>query len=119
MSGARNTRTVLARALTVACVALLCLFGPGPAMTSAATAAELRPASSVPSEPTEGPSDPGAEPEARAAVRPAARGVPAVQRPMPEMFHVKHADEPSRVARYGTAGTAPSRLTVTGVVLRC
>lgn len=116
MSGARFARAVMARALTVACVVLLCAFGAGPA---APTAADSRPASTAPAEPTESPSDPVADLEARAAVRAPARGVPGPRRLPQAVFHVKHAEGPERAASYGTAGPALSRRTVRRVVLRC
>ncbi|MEV7519247.1 hypothetical protein [Streptomyces sp. NPDC091371] len=112
MSGRHYARTALTRALTAACVVLLCVFGAGPA---AAMAAEPRPASSAPAEPAEGPSDPAADPEARAAVRLVARGIPGVRlRPAP-VFHVKHAAAPAR----GPIGAVPSTGTARSVVLRC
>ncbi|WP_411103535.1 hypothetical protein [Streptomyces sp. cmx-4-9] len=121
--GGRRTRApwaVLTQALTVACVVLLCVFGAGPA---GAAAAESRPGASAPVEPTEGPSDPAGDPEARAAVRPLARAVPVVRRlPLP-VFHVK---QPSAGAPCGaagpSAGTAEPALSVRAVrsvVLRC
>lgn len=112
-------RTALTRALTAACVVLLCVFGAGPA---AATVAESRPASTAPSEPSEGPSDPSAEPESRAAVRLGARGIPAGRlKPLP-VFHVKHPGAPGApfcrpVAR--TTGPVPSTRAVRSEVLRC
>ncbi|MFG2618842.1 hypothetical protein ACGFXC_14650 [Streptomyces sp. NPDC048507] len=122
MSGTRYARTVLARALTVACVALLCLFGAGPAAsTASALAAESRPASSAPAEPTEGQSDGAGDGDSRAAVRTDARGTAAVRRLPPGMFHVKHACEPVRPvgAAGGGAGPVPSPRVVRSVVLRC
>lgn len=123
MSGARYARTVLARALTVACVALLCLFGAGPAATTAsALAADSRPASSAPAEPTEGQSDGAADSDARAAVRTDLRGAPAVRRLPPGTFHVKHACEaarPSLTAPGGVAAPVLSLRSVRSVVLRC
>ncbi|WP_371677729.1 hypothetical protein [Streptomyces sp. NBC_01276] len=123
MSGARYARTVLARALTVACVALLCLFGTGPAAsTASALAADSRSASSAPAEPTEGQSDgAAADSDARAAVRTAVRTAPTVRR-LPGMFHVKHvcdAARPPHAARGGEAAPAGSLRTVRSVVLRC
>lgn len=107
---------MLTQALTVACVVLLCVFGAGPA---GATAAEPRTSSSAPAEPTEGQSDPAADPEARAAVRPPARGLSGVQRrPLP-VFHVKHAAGPPCRPASGPAEPALSRRTVRSVVLRC
>lgn len=118
MSGARYARTVLARALTVACVALLCLFGAGPA--AAATAgADPRTASSAPADPAEGQADPAADPDARADVRTVVRVVPAPRELPPGTFHVKHADGSTRVAPGGPAGAAVSPRTVRSVVLRC
>ncbi|WP_329382722.1 hypothetical protein OG625_20020 [Streptomyces sp. NBC_01351] len=112
MNGRQLARTALAQVLTVACVVLLCVFGAGPA---AAMAAESRPASTAPTEPTEGPSDPAADPEARAAVRPATRGISGVRlRPAP-VFHVKHAG----ARGCGATGSAPSAGAARSVVLRC
>ncbi|MEU8460755.1 hypothetical protein [Streptomyces sp. NPDC029003] len=123
MSGTRDARTVLARALTVACVALLCLFGAGPAAaTATAPAADSRPASSAPAEPTEGQSDGAGDCDARAAVRTDARGTAAVRRLPPRTFHVKHACEPARPVRAAVAGGAAAALSaraVRSVVLRC
>ncbi|MCX5377340.1 hypothetical protein [Streptomyces sp. NBC_00091] len=118
MNGARYGRTVLTRALTVVCVALLCLFGAGPAATASA-GAESRPASSAPADPAEGQSEPSGDPMGRAAVRAVERGAPAVRGLPPRMFHVKHTGGPTRVASYGTAEPDLSRRTVRGVVLRC
>ncbi|MFF4578056.1 hypothetical protein [Streptomyces sp. NPDC001389] len=117
MSGARYARTVLARALTVACVALLCLFGAGQA--AAATAgADPRTTSSAPADPAEGQADP-AEPDARADVRSVLRVAPAPRdRPL-GTFHVKHADESTRVAPGRPAGASVSPRAVRSVVLRC
>lgn len=120
MSGARcarHTRALMARALTVACVVLLCVFGAGPAAT---TVADSRPASSsAPAEPSESPSDPTADPEVRVAVRTAARGLPGARQLPRAVFHVKHPDGPTRVAPAGTAEPALSGRTVRSVVLRC
>ncbi|MEU9142575.1 hypothetical protein [Streptomyces sp. NPDC048349] len=121
MSGRQYVRTALARALTQAltsaCVVLLCVFGAGPA---AATFAESRPSSTVPAEPTEGQSDPAAEPEARAAVRSLPRGVPGVRRTPLPVFHVKHVQErPVAAGVWRTAEPALSARTVRSVVLRC
>ncbi|MEU3721606.1 hypothetical protein [Streptomyces sp. NPDC031705] len=118
MNGARCTRTALARALTVACVALLCLFGAGPAATASA-GADSRPASSAPADPTEGQSEPAGDPVGRAALRAVLRGAPAVRRLSPRMFHVEHASGTARAASSGTATPALSRRTVRSVVLRC
>ncbi|MEU8431836.1 hypothetical protein AB0F18_02820 [Streptomyces sp. NPDC029216] len=118
MSGARYARTVLARALTVACVALLCLFGAGPAAVATA-GADPRAASSAPADPAEGQSDPAADPDARADVRTVVRAVPGPRGLPSGTFHVKHADESTRVAPYGPAGAALSLRTVRSVVLRC
>ncbi|MFD7263061.1 hypothetical protein [Streptomyces sp. NPDC059874] len=113
MSGRQRARTALSRALTAACVVLLCVFGAGPA---AAMAAESRPASTAPAEPTEGPSDPAADPEVRAAVRLAARGIPGGVRLRPApVFHVKHAGAPG----CGAIEAVPSAWTARSVVLRC
>lgn len=118
MSGTLRTRTVLTRALTVACVVLLCVFGAGPA---AAMAAESRPSTTAPAEPTEGQSDPGpADPEVRAAVRTLPRGVPGVRRTPLPVFHVKHAGGPAGNAHPSDAAEpALSLRTVRSVVLRC
>ncbi|MFJ3881448.1 hypothetical protein ACIPW5_28865 [Streptomyces sp. NPDC090077] len=118
MNGARYARTALARALTVACVALLCLFGIGPAATATA-GAEPRPASSAPADPAEGTSEPAGDPVGRSALRTVVRVAPAARRLPPRMFHVEHAGGPARAASYGTAGPAPSRRAVRSVVLRC
>ncbi|MFD9358260.1 hypothetical protein [Streptomyces sp. NPDC060031] len=126
MSGTRRTRMALARALTVACVVLLCAFGAGPAAAIAASAGiESRPAHSAPAEPTEGPSDPAGDPEVRIAARPAVRGTPGVRRPQRPVFHVKHPGREPGGARcagpYGTGTAAPaaSPRTTRSVVLRC
>ncbi|MCX4692318.1 hypothetical protein [Streptomyces sp. NBC_01408] len=112
----RTTRRVLTQALTVACVVLLCVFGAGPA---GATAAEPRTSSSAPAEPTEGQSDPAADPEARAAVRPSSRGLAGVQRmPLP-VFHVKHPAVPTCRPASGPAEATLSPRAVRSVVLRC
>ncbi|MEV8535780.1 hypothetical protein [Streptomyces sp. NPDC051211] len=117
MSG---TRCALTRALTGACVVLLALFAPGAAWASSG-AADPRPASSAPAEPSapaEGQSDPALDPELRAAVRGAARGTVPVRRP------------PVPAARWSVAPTARgvsyelqepgrSRWAVRSVVLRC
>ncbi|MFJ7592272.1 hypothetical protein ACIQZO_33880 [Streptomyces sp. NPDC097617] len=126
MSGRHHARSALTRALTVACVVLLCVFGAGPA---GAAAAEFRPASSVPAapgapaeapEPGEGQSDPAPDPEARAAVRTITRGLPVVRRAPIAVFHVKH---PATAPPCGPAAEAAeptlSRRTVRSVVLRC
>ncbi|MFJ8209903.1 hypothetical protein [Streptomyces sp. NPDC096033] len=124
MSGARYARTVLARALTVACVALLCLFAAGPA-ASATAGADPRTASSAPADPAEGQgqgqgqSDPASDPDARADVRTVVRAAPALRELPPGTFHVKHAGESTRVAQGGPAGAAVSPRTVRSVVLRC
>ncbi|MEV7542900.1 hypothetical protein [Streptomyces sp. NPDC089915] len=118
MSGARYARSVLARALTVACVALLCLFGAGPA--AAATAgADSRTASSAPADPAEGQSDPAADPDARADVRSVVRAVPAPRGLPSETFHVKHAGDSTRVVQGGPATAAVPRRAARSVVLRC
>ncbi|MER6517373.1 hypothetical protein ABT246_10960 [Streptomyces sp. NPDC001553] len=120
MSGARYARTAAAKALTMACVVLLCVFGAGPA---GAMAVEVRPATSAPAspaEPSESPSDPASDPEARAALRPVVRGMVGVRRPAPPVFHVKHREARAfRVTSYGSAEPALSRRTVRSVVLRC
>lgn len=121
MSERQNARAVLTRALTkaltAACVVLLCVFGAGPA---AATVAESRAASTAPAEPTEGQSDPAADPEARAAVRPPTRAVPGVRRTPLPVFHVKHVqDRPVAAPVWRTAEPVLSARTVRSVVLRC
>ncbi|WP_327362135.1 MULTISPECIES: hypothetical protein [unclassified Streptomyces] len=124
MSGTRQARTALARALSAACVVLLCLFASGPAVTTAAAAAAVveRTGSGAPSEPgapVEGESDPAADPEVRPAVRLVVRG-PAGVRQLPRpVFHVKHAGQAMRAESFGTDGPMPSAGTVRGVVLRC
>ncbi|MFI6147151.1 hypothetical protein [Streptomyces sp. NPDC051109] len=124
MSGTRYARTALARALTAACVVLLCLFASGPAVTTAAAAAAAveRTASGTPSEPgtpAEGESDPAADPEVRIAVRLVVRGLPGVHRLPRPVFHVKHTDQAVRADAYGTDGPMPSAWTERSVVLRC
>ncbi|MER6251651.1 hypothetical protein ABT224_09785 [Streptomyces sp. NPDC001584] len=130
MSGRHHTRSALARALTVACVVLLCVFGAGPA---GAEAAEFRPASTTPAapaapgapvespEPGEGQSDPAPapDPEARAAVRTITRGLPGVRRAPLAVFHVEHPDAPACGPATDAAEPALSRRTVRSVVLRC
>ncbi|KJY39082.1 hypothetical protein [Streptomyces katrae] len=122
MSGARYARTVLARALTVACVALLCLFAAGPA-ASATAGADPRAASSAPADPAEGQgqgqSGPASDPDARADVRTVVRAAPALRELPPGTFHVKHAGESTCVAQGGPDGAALSPRTVRSVVLRC
>ncbi|WKV72916.1 hypothetical protein AW27_016055 [Streptomyces sp. PCS3-D2] len=125
MTWRRHAHTGLTRALTAACVVLLCVFGAGPA---GADPAEHRPASSAPvepaapgepGEPVEGPSDPAADPEARAAVRSAARGAAYAQRIPLAVFHVKQGGLPGRGPRTGVAEPDLSLRTVRSVVLRC
>ncbi|WP_314242930.1 hypothetical protein [Streptomyces sp. DSM 40907] len=128
MSGRHHTRSALARALTVACVVLLCVFGAGPA---GAEAAEFRPASTAPAvpvapgapaespEPGEGQSDPAPDPEARAAVRTITRGVPGVRRAPLAVFHVEHPAAPACGPVTDAAEPALSRRAVRSVVLRC
>ncbi|OLZ67346.1 hypothetical protein AVW11_14120 [Streptomyces amritsarensis] len=125
MTWRRHARAALTRALTAACVVLLCVFGAGPA---GAAAAEYRPASSAPgapaapgepAEPAEGQSDPAADSEARAAVRSTARGPVCVQRTPLTVFHVKQGEVPGRGPRTGAAEPALSLRTVRTVVLRC
>ncbi|MFH7597037.1 hypothetical protein WDV06_18330 [Streptomyces racemochromogenes] len=118
MSGARYTRSVLARALTVACVALLCLFGAG-AAAAATAGTDPRAASSAPADPAEGQSDPAADPDARADVRTVVRAAPALRGLPTGTFHVKHAGESTRVVQGGPATAAVSPRTVRSVVLRC
>ncbi|MFD3541643.1 hypothetical protein ACFWUQ_19410 [Streptomyces sp. NPDC058662] len=112
----RTARTALTRALTAACVVLLCVFGAGPA---AATVAEARPAAAAPAEPTEGQPEPAADPEVRAALRAAARGVPGLRRTRYSVFHVKHAPRAARGPVWGPAEPALSLRAVRSVVLRC
>ncbi|MFD5509378.1 hypothetical protein ACFWIB_16575 [Streptomyces sp. NPDC127051] len=124
MSGTRHARTALARALSGACVVLLCLFASGPAVTTAATAATAveRTASGAPSEPgtpAEGESDPAADPEVRVAVRLVVRGLPGVRQLPRPAFHVKHAGQAVRADAYGTYGPMLSAWTERSVVLRC
>ncbi|MER7821892.1 hypothetical protein ABTX85_04925 [Streptomyces sp. NPDC096097] len=142
MSGRHHARSAPARALTVVCVVLLCVFGAGPA---GAAAAEFRPASTAPAapaapgvpvaptapaapgapaespEPGEGPSDPAPapDPEARAAVRTITRGLLGVRRAPPAVFHVEPLATPARGAVRDAAEPALSRRTVRSVVLRC
>ncbi|MGW6983170.1 hypothetical protein ACWGE1_27670 [Streptomyces sp. NPDC054932] len=125
MSGRHHARSALTRALTVACVVLLCVFGAGPA---GAEAAEFRPASGAPAvpgvpaespEPGEGQSDPAPDPEARAAVRTITRGLPGVRRTPLAVFHVKQADAPPCGPAAEAAEPVLSRRTVRSVVLRC
>lgn len=114
----------MTRALAAACVALLCLFAAGPAAASAACEADAvrHSASGPPGEPgapAERESDPAAEPEVRAAVRPVVRGLPGI-RQLPRVFHVKHRGAPAAAAVVGAAeGPAPAGETVRSVVLRC
>ncbi|MGW7103044.1 hypothetical protein [Streptomyces sp. NPDC054838] len=116
MNGARYARAVLAKALTVACVVLLCVFGAGPA---AAMAAESPPATTAPAEPSDGSSsDPAPDVEARPALRTFARETPDVRRP-PLVFHVKRAAHPLRATPDGAAVAESSRQAVRSVVLRC
>ncbi|MEU3470106.1 hypothetical protein ACGFY6_19220 [Streptomyces sp. NPDC048387] len=119
MSGARYARSVLARALTVACVALLCLFGASAAAAATAGGADPRPASSAPADPAEGESDPAADPDARADVRTVLRAAPGPRGLPRGTFHVKHAGESTRVAPGGPATAALTPRTVRSVVLRC
>ncbi|MEV6578156.1 hypothetical protein AB0M92_08305 [Streptomyces sp. NPDC051582] len=124
MSGTRYARTALARALSAACVVLLCLFASGPAVTTAAAAATAaeRAASGVPSEPAapaEGESDPAADPEVRVAVRLAVRGLPGVRQLPRPVFHVKPADRAVLAHAFGADGPMLSAWTERSVVLRC
>ncbi|MET9885257.1 hypothetical protein ABZZ20_19415 [Streptomyces sp. NPDC006430] len=126
MSGTRQARTAVARALSAACVVLLCLFAAGPAVTAAVaaeTAAVERTGSGMPNEPgapAERESDPAADPAARAAVRLAVRGLPGVRQLSRPVFHVEHAARAVRRAgSYGAVWPAPSAWTVRSVVLRC
>ncbi|MEY2268453.1 hypothetical protein [Streptomyces sp. BF23-19] len=130
MSGRHHARSAPARALTVVCVVLLCVFGAGP---GGAAAAEFRPASAAPAvpaapgapaespEPGEGPSDPAPapDPEARAAVRTITRGLPGVRRAPLAVFHVEHPAAPACSPAAEAAEPALSRRTVRSVVLRC
>ncbi|MFI5829607.1 hypothetical protein ACIA6C_20580 [Streptomyces sp. NPDC051578] len=116
MNGGRYARAMLAKALTVACVVLLCVFGAGP---SAATAAESRPATSAPAEPSDGSTVPAPDVEARPALRAFTRETPEVRRPPVVLFHVKRAAHPPRTDPDGAAGADASRQAVRGVVLRC
>ncbi|MFF4264701.1 hypothetical protein [Streptomyces virginiae] len=136
MSGRHHARSAPARALTVVCVVLLCVFGAGPA---GAAAAEFRPASAPPAvpgapavpaapgapaespEPGEGPSDPApaSDPEARAAVRTITRGLPGVRRTPLAVFHVEQPGAPACAPAAEAAEPALSRRPVRSVVLRC
>ncbi|MCX4714880.1 hypothetical protein OG818_03585 [Streptomyces virginiae] len=130
MSGRHHARSAPARALTVVCVVLLCVFGAGPA---GAAAAEFRPASAAPAmpaapgapvespEPGEGPSDPAPapDPEARAAVRTITRGLPGVRRTPLAVFHVEQPGAPACAPAAEVAEPALSRRPVRSVVLRC
>ncbi|MGW2585069.1 hypothetical protein ACWCYZ_27740 [Streptomyces virginiae] len=130
MSGRHHARSAPARALTVVCVVLLCVFGAGPA---GAAAAEFRPASAAPAmpaapgapaespEPGEGPSDPAPapDPEARAAVRTITRGLPGVRRTPLVVFHVEQPGAPACAPAAEAAEPALSRRPVRSVVLRC
>lgn len=115
MNGARYARVVTAKALTVVCVVLLCVFGAGP---SAATAAESRPVTTAPAEPSDGSSDPAPDIEARPALRAFARETPGVRRP-PAVFHVKRAAHPPSATPVVAAVAGSSRQAVRSVVLRC
>lgn len=99
----------------LACVVLLCVCGAGP---SAATAAESRPATSAPAEPSDGSSDPAPDVEARPALRTFTRETPQVRRPV-VVFHVKRAAQPPRTAPDGAAAAGASQSAVRSVVLRC
>ncbi|GHB66640.1 hypothetical protein GCM10010347_41050 [Streptomyces cirratus] len=105
-----------AKALTVACVLLLCVFGAGPA---AATAAESRPATTAPAEPSDGSSDPAPDVEARPALRTFTRDTPEVRRPPVAVFHVKRDAHPIHTAPDGAVAAGSSRQAVRSVVLRC
>ncbi|MFJ6720902.1 MULTISPECIES: hypothetical protein [unclassified Streptomyces] len=115
MNDARYARVVTAKALTVVCVVLLCVFGAGP---SAAAAVESRPATTAPAEPSDGSSDPASDIEARPAPRVFARETAGVRRP-PAVFHVKRAAHPPSATPVGAAVAGSSRPTVRSVVLRC
>ncbi|MGW7458740.1 hypothetical protein [Streptomyces sp. NPDC054797] len=122
MSGSRRARTALTRALTVVCVVLLCVFGAGPAGQAAAecpAGASAPYAPAEPTEPMEGPSDPAADPGARAAVRTFVRGLPGVRRSPLAVFHVKHADTPPSTPVAERAQPALTPRSVRSVVLRC
>jgi hypothetical protein len=125
MSGTRTryARTVLARALTVACAVLLCLLGVGPAASDpAAAVAETRPGSSAPAEPggpAEGQSDPAADPEVRAAVRTVARVLPGTRRLPPVVFEApRPVSAPAPAPGTADRPVAPLRA-LRSVVLRC
>ncbi|MFE2143744.1 hypothetical protein ACFXA3_18750 [Streptomyces sp. NPDC059456] len=124
MSGTRHARTALARALTAACVLLLCLFAAGPGVTAAAaaTAAVERTGSGAPGEPgtpAERESDPAADPQARDAVRPVVRGLPGVRQLPRPVFHVKHPGGAVGAQVCGPERPMPSAWTERSVVLRC
>ncbi|MFD7031637.1 hypothetical protein ACFWAR_26795 [Streptomyces sp. NPDC059917] len=116
MSGtrcARTVRTALARALTVACVVLLCAFGAGAGAAAAGSEPAPRPASSA--EPAE--SDPGVDPEVRAAPRPCARGIAPRHVPSPGITVL--AAPAARAFPYACGESAGGPRTVRSVVLRC
>ncbi|MER5731033.1 hypothetical protein ABT084_22365 [Streptomyces sp. NPDC002138] len=117
MSGtryARTVRTALARALTVACVVLLCAFGAGAVAAAAGPAPAPRSASAA--EPAE--SDPGAaDPEVRAAPRCCARGIAPRRAPSPGTPVAAAAT--ARAFPYGSGETECGPRTVRSVVLRC
>ncbi|MEU2389441.1 hypothetical protein [Streptomyces sp. NPDC007369] len=114
----------MARALAAAWVAMLCLFASGPAAVPAAGGAHAvrQLPSGTPSEPgtpAERESDPASDPEVRATVRSARRGLPSARELPPPVFHVKPPAGPVRTARYGAAEPALTVRTVRSVVLRC
>ncbi|WP_330331382.1 hypothetical protein OHS33_17650 [Streptomyces sp. NBC_00536] len=116
MSGTRYARTVraaLARALTVACVVLLCAFGAGSAAAAAGPAPAPRPAAAA--EPAE--SDPGADPEVRAVPRSCARGI--APRRTPEPGTRMSRPPAARAFPYASGQTEGGSPTVRSVVLRC
>ncbi|WP_438312777.1 hypothetical protein ACSHWO_16660 [Streptomyces sp. HUAS TT3] len=124
MTGTRQARSAVARALAAACVALLCLFASGPAAVPAAGGAHAvrqlpsgTPAD--PGTPTERESDPASDSEVRVAVRPSARGLPSARELPRPVFHVKPPTGPVHAARDGAAEPALSVGTVRSVVLRC
>ncbi|MFJ7258703.1 hypothetical protein ACIQV2_00810 [Streptomyces globosus] len=123
MTGTRQARTAVTRALAAACLALMCLLAASPAAASAVCGEEAaRYASGLPGEPgtpAEREGDPSAEPEAR-AVRQPARGAAGVrQLAQPPMFHVEHSGRREVAVRCETAAPAPSGRAVRSVVLRC
>lgn len=95
------------------CVVLLCAFGSGAVAPVAGADPAPRPAAAA--EPAE--TDPGADPEVRAAPRPCVRGIAPRRTPAPG---APVADVPAaRASRYGSGESAHGPRTVRSVVLRC